>query len=154
MKRSITIKLKAALLLIVFSMSTIIGFACAMGADMGFKNTLHRDDDEKTTETPVSVSGKEHHHHYDQSKCHQDSKHDSEKGGCSNDEVIKFQNLEKNLNQNKNPVIHPQLFATIVSSLWSINIFNCAEALPQHYKARVFHPSMHDILITIQRFQI
>jgi hypothetical protein len=151
MKRSITIKLKAAPLVIVSSISTIIGFACAMGGDMGFNYKHHHDDDE---ETPVPVNGKEHQHHHDESKYHHDSKQDSEKGGCCNDEVIKFQNLEKNLNQNNNRVIHPPPFATIVSNLWNINIFNCAKALSLHYKARVFHPPIHDILITIQRFQI
>ena len=154
MKRRIHIQLKAALLLIVFSMNIVISFACAMGVDMGLNSKNHHDDDEVATETSVQVNGKEHHHHDEETKHRHDSKEDSEKGGCCNDGVIKFQNLEKNLNQNNTPVIYAHVFATILSDFWNVNIFNFAKALPKQYKASVFHPPPTDILIAIQRFQI
>ena len=154
MKGNISIQLKAAFLIIVFSLNTVIGFACAMGVDMGFNSKHHHDDDEEATETSVHVNGKKHQHHDQETKHHHDSKEDSEKGGCCNDGVIKFQNLEKNLNQNNTPVIYAHVFATILSDFWNVNIFNCAKALPQQYKASVFHPPPTDILIAIQRFQI
>ena len=156
MPRSIFIQLNAAFLIIIFSMNTVIGFACAMGVDMGFNSKHHHDDDEEATETSVHVNGKEHFHHdhNEETKHHHDSKKDSEKGGCCNDRVIKFQNLEKNLNQNNTPVICAHVYATNLSNFWSINLFNCAKALPKQYKASVFHPPPTDILIAIQRFQI
>lgn len=154
MEKSISIQLKAAFLIIVFSMNTVIGFACAMGVDMGFNSKHHHEEDEEATETSVHVDGKEHQHHDEETKHHHDSKEDSEKSGCCNDGVIKFQNLEKNLNQNNTQVIYAYVFATILSNFWGINIFNCAKALPQHYKPRVFHPPPPDILIAIQCFQI
>ena len=135
-------------------MNTVIGFACAIGVDMGFNSKHHHDDDEEVTETSVHVDGKEHQHHDKETKHNHDSKENSEKGGCCNDGIIKFQNLEKNLNQNNTQVIYAHVFATILSNFWSINIFNCAKALPQQYKASVFHPPPTDILIAIQRFQI
>ena len=156
MQKSISIQLKATFLLIVFSMNTVIGFACAMGVDMGFNSKHHHDEDEEVTETSGHVNSKEHFHHdhNEETKHHHDSKEDSEKGGCCNDGVIKIQNLEKNLNQNNTPVIYAHVFATILIDFWNVNIFNCAKALPQQYKASVFHPPPPDILIAIQRFQI
>ena len=41
MSTSIYIQLKAALLLLVFGLNTIIGFACAVGVDMGFNTSHH-----------------------------------------------------------------------------------------------------------------
>ncbi|MEO6290659.1 MAG: hypothetical protein ABIO76_12095 [Ginsengibacter sp.] len=170
MQKSVSIQLKAAFLIIVFSLNTVIGFACAMGVDLDFNSKHHHDnDDTALIETSVPVSGKEHkhhneerkqhhdevnsHHHDEETKVQHDSKGDSEKGGCCNHEVIKFQNLEKNLNQDT-PVIYAQIFATIHSNIWRINIFNCFKILPRHYKVCVFHPPRTDILIAIQRFQI
>jgi hypothetical protein len=154
MEKSISIQLKAAFLIIVFSMNTVIGFACAIGLDMGFNSKHHHEDDEEATEISIHVDGKKHQHHDEETKPHHDSKENSEKGGCCNDGVIKFQNLEKNSNQNNTQVIYAHVFATILSNFWSINIFNYVKALPQHYKARVFHPPPRDILIAIQCFQI
>ena len=135
-------------------MNTVIGFACAMGLDMGFNSKHNHDDDDEATETSVHVNGKEHQHHDEETKHHHDSKEDSEKSSCCNDGVINFQNLEKNLNQNNTTVIYAQIFTTILSNFWSINIFNCIKILPEHYNACVFHPPPTDILIAIQRFQI
>ena len=154
MKGNISIQLKAAFLIIVFSMNTVIGFTCAIGLDMGFNSKHHHDDDEEATEISVHGNGKKHQHHDEETKHHHDSKEDSEKGGCCNDGVIKFQNLEKNLNQNNTLVIYAHVFATILSDFWNVNILNCAKALPKQYKASVFHPPPTDILIAIQRFQI
>jgi hypothetical protein len=135
-------------------MNTIIGFACTLGVDMGFNSKHHHDDDEEATEASVHIDGKEHQHHEEETKHHHDSKEDSEKGGCCNHGVIKFQNLEKNLSQNNTRAIYTHVFVTILSNFFKINIFNCGKALPQQYKASVFHPPPPYILIVIQRFQI
>ncbi len=45
MKRNISIKLKAAFLIIVFGMNTVIGFVCAMGVNMGY-NVHHHESEE------------------------------------------------------------------------------------------------------------
>ena len=91
MKRNISIQLKAALLLIVFATNTVMGFACAIGIDMGF-NTKHHDDGE-ATETPVHVhaDGKMHEHPKEANAHNLADKKIPEKGGCCNDEVVKFQ---------------------------------------------------------------
>ena len=153
MKRDISIQLKAALLLIVFSMNTVIGFACAMGVDMSF-NTHHHDEEEATeTTVHVHADGKKHQHHDEAAKHHHDSNEDSEKGGCCNDGVIKFQSLDKSLAQNANIAINAPVFVAILSSFFGIDIFKPAQITPLRHFA-FFHPPPPDILIVIQRFQI
>ena len=146
MKRNISIKLKAALLLIVFSMNTVLGFACAMGVDMGF-NTHHHDEEEfpQTTIHVHADSNKEHNH---------DSKEESEKGGCCNDGVMKFQNLDKNLAQNGNVAINIPVFVAMLSTFFGTDIFKQPQASAPKYIVRFFHPPPPDIRILIQSFQI
>jgi hypothetical protein len=153
MKRSISIQLKAALLLIVFAMNTVMGFACAVGIDMGF-NTKHHD--EEITETPVHVhaDGKKHQHHNEAARHHHDSKEDSEKGGCCNDGVIKFQSLDKSLNQNGNVGINTPVFVAILSNFFGIDIFKQPQVSFRKYIFYFFHPPPPDIRILIQSFQI
>ena len=44
MKRSPSIQLKAAFLLIVFSLNTVVGFACSVGLEMGFNSSHHQEE--------------------------------------------------------------------------------------------------------------
>ncbi|MEO6358893.1 MAG: hypothetical protein ABIO56_19805 [Ferruginibacter sp.] len=154
MKRNISIKLKAALLLIVFSMNTILGFACAMGVDMGF-NTHHHDEEEvPQTTIHVHAESSKDHHHDETVKHHHDSKEESEKGGCCNDGVMKFQHLDKNLAQNGNAAINIPAFVAMLSSFFGTDIFKQPQASAPKYIVRFFHPPPPDIRILIQSFQI
>lgn len=152
MKRNIHIQFKAALLLIVFATNTVIGFACAIGIDMGF-NTKHHDDGE-ATETPVHVhaDGKKHEHPKEANTHNLADKKSPENGGCCNDEVVKFQNVEKNLTAKT--INDAPAFVAIVSTFLGINLYNITKALPQKNIVRFFYPPPPDILIAIQRFQI
>ena len=148
MKKNISTKLKAFLLLTVFSLNTVTGFACAMGVDMGF-NSKHHHDDEETMETTVQAKGAIHHHH-DEAGNHHDE--DSEKGGCCNDKVIKFQDLDKNIVQNA--IITAPEFVTILSNYFGIAIFKSPTIAPQKYIVPFFHPPPPDIRVLIRSFQI
>ena len=148
MKKNISTKLKAFLLLTVFSLNTVTGFACAMGVDMGF-NSKHHHDDEETMETTVQANGAIHHHH-DEAGNRNDE--DSEKGGCCNDKVIKFQDLDKNIVQNA--IITAPEFVTILSNYFGIAIFKSPTIAPQKYIVPFFHPPPPDIRVLIRSFQI
>lgn len=69
MKIKRSIQFKAAFLMIVFSLNTIIDFACAVGMDMRFNSTHH---DEMTIEASIHVhaNGKSHNHHNEVTKHH------------------------------------------------------------------------------------
>ena len=147
----ISIRLKAAFLLIVFALNTIIGFACAIGIDMGF-NSHHHDEEATEEANHVHTDGTIHHHHYEAAKHHHDSKEGSEKGGCCNDKVIKFQDLDKNLVQNIT-VTAPE-YVTILINYSGIDICKSAQVTLQKYLVRFFHPPPPDIRILIRSFQI
>ena len=143
MKRNSSIQFKAAFLLIVFALNTVIGFACAVGLDMGFNSRHHLD--EEATESTVHINGKKHQHN---------SKEDSEKGGCCNDKVIKFQNLDKSLNQKAAVSISTPLFTIILNNFFGTDIFKQVHDSDQKYILNFFHPPPPDIRILIRSFQI
>jgi len=88
-------RLKALLLLLVFSMNTLAGFACSIGIDMGYNNHHHK-------------SGKAHSH----KKCalHHTNVHDHvstivsfnsiTKDDCCSNTVTKFNLLDKSVTDN------------------------------------------------------
>ncbi|MEO6316215.1 MAG: hypothetical protein ABIU63_09715 [Chitinophagaceae bacterium] len=155
MKQNIAIQIKAAFLLIVFSMNTVIGFACAMGVDMGFNNKHHHDKEE-TAEIVIHVhaDGKKHQHHDKTAKHHHGSKEESEKGGCCNDGVVQFQSLDKNLNQHTAVVLNVPFFTAVISNFFIIDIAKQTSVCTHKHIVQFFHPPPPDIRILIQSFQI
>ena len=155
MKRNITIWFKAAFLLTVFALNTVVGFACAMGIDMGF-NKHHHHDGEEANETTVHfhTDGKKHQHHDEAAKHHHDSNEDSEKSGCCNDDVIKFQSLDINLSQSINAPINIPVFVATLSSFFGIAIFRQPQVSNQKHIDQFFHPPPPDIRVLIRSFQI
>lgn len=153
MKRNISIKIKAALLLLVFSLNTGVGFACAVGLDMGF-NTSHHQEEATKPSIHIHSDGKKHEHHNESAKQHHEEKETpkKDKDDCCNDDVLKFQNLDKNLNQNNKTAINIPVLTAILTTFSGIDIFRTAE--PPLHTARYLFPPPPDILISIQRFQI
>ncbi len=80
MIKKFSIQLKAAFLLIVFSLNTIVGFACAVGLDLGFNSSHHPDEEGRKTVVHVHADGEKHIH---QKKLIKSKSHHS------NDETIK-----------------------------------------------------------------
>ena len=175
MKRKITIQLKAAFLLLVFGLNTIGGFACAVGLDMSF-NTTHHDDEvtapaihihtdgkkhvhNKAIDKPsvqVHAGGKKHDHNSELVKQHHEEKEtpQKDKDDCCNDNVLKFQNLDKNLSPDAKTVINIPAFAAILSPIFDINVLKAVKVATQKYLVRNFHPPPPDIRIAIRSFQI
>ena len=153
------IQLKAALLLIVFSMNTVIGFACAIGIDMGYNNS-HHEAEVIEVKVHVHADGKNHHHKNEQKKSHHDeaaaNHHDkkdgSKKDDCCTGEVLEFNQMDKS--QAAKIGIDIPVFYTIINVYFGINIFETVQLPTQKYTARHFHPPPPDICIAIQRFQI
>jgi predicted 3-demethylubiquinone-9 3-methyltransferase (glyoxalase superfamily) len=153
MKRNISIQLKAALLLVVFGLNTVVGFACSMGVDVGF-NTAHHHDEATKVSLHIHADGKKHQHHQEANKHQHDKKGTSKKDGCCNDKVISFQILDKNLNQNSKTAIDVPGFAAILSSFFGTTILKTVPAVPQKHIVPTSHPPPPDIRIAIRSFQI
>ncbi len=157
MKSIITIQLKAAFLLTVFSLNTVIGLACAVGIDMGYNSKHHHDDDE-AAEAAVHVHayGKKHNHHNEAGNHqHKADAHKSSDGkdNCCDDQVTKFSQLDKSVPQSL--AVNPIFFAAFISSFYNIDILISSQATKStKYFVRSHHPPIPDILIAIQRFQI
>jgi hypothetical protein len=143
MKRNKSIQLKAAFLLIVFSMNMIIGFAYAVGIDMGFNSHHH----EESAIESVAI----HHHHDNNVENHQTK---NNKDNCCNDEVMQFQKIDKALASSIN-VINPVSFSSNVSSFYNTDILSPSTQISDiKYFVRSHHPPIPDIRIAIRSFQI
>ncbi|MGI8637860.1 MAG: hypothetical protein ACR2KZ_20870 [Segetibacter sp.] len=166
MKRNTSIKLKAAVLLMVFALNTVVAFACAVGVDMGFNSKHHHHGDEATEvvghvykdgsknvhhEKHESHSRDKSHHHDEASNQH---KSGSEKDNCCNDKVRTFQQLDKSVPQTVNAV-HPVFFTAFLASFYNINILPHTDIVKDIKPfVRSYHPPIPDIRIAIQSFQI
>jgi hypothetical protein len=165
LKQTLSIKIRAMVLLVVFALNTIVGFACSVGVDMGF-NTKHHDDD-KATEAVVHVhtDGKKHvhqekkeDHKHDKSHNHDQvinhHKSGDDKDDCCNGKVRSFQQLEKTV-PNSVSLVHPVFFTAFLASYYNINIIPHPDVVKDIKPfVRSYHPPIPDIRIAIQSFQI
>lgn len=155
MKKRRSIQFKAAFLMIVFSLNTIIGFACAIGIDMGFNTSHHNEEEATEVVVHVHADGKKHVHD-EEAKHHNeaDKDHDN-KGNCCNDKVIKFSEVDKSASHSLNAGINPIFFTSFFASFFATNIFYISN-VNTNIKSfvRSHHPPIPDIRIAIRSFQI
>lgn len=152
MVTSLSIRLKAAFLLAVFSLNIAVGFACSVGIDMGF-NKHHHDKD------MVMSEGSHHHdmqaqnssHHRDE-LTNKTSKGDDD--NCCKDKVTKLATADKSLPQAYN-AINPVFFTSFISTFYEVDIFHVQpENSSIKYFVRSSPPTISDIRIAIQSFLI
>lgn len=153
MNRSRAIQIKAAFLILVFSLNTVIGLACALGVDMGF-NTMHHHDEEATETVHVHPDGKKHIHHQAAGKDHHQKKSNNDEGNCCNNHVTTFSTLDKCVPRSVS-VSYPIFFTALVSAFYNADIFSSSQSAPNvKYFVRSHHPPITDIRIAIKSFQI
>jgi hypothetical protein len=153
----------AAFLLTVFSLNTVVGFACSLGVDMGFNSKHHND---KATEAVVHIhkdgkkhihfeeKAKDHHdksHHHDQAKNHHESK--DGKDNCCNDQVLRFEQLDKSVPHSLN-IIHPIFAIAFFDAFYDATLPSPDVIKNIKQFVRSDHPPIPDIRIAIQSFQI
>ena len=152
-----SIQLKAAFLLFVFSLNTVIGFACAVGFDMSFNSNHHEVEVTKTAEH-VHDDGKKHLHNIEAADHHDENVKDhhetSDKDNCCNDQVTKIIQQDKAIAPSVN-IVSPVFFTALISSFYNIDIL-LSKGVDSHLKNFVqsHHPPIPDIRIAIQSFQI
>lgn len=168
MKIKRSIQCKAAFLMVVFSLNTLIGFACAVGMDMGFNTTLHHDK-EVTIKPNVHVhsDGKKHvhdekplavkhnhkkSHHHDKAITQPASKGD--KDDCCNKKVAELIQTDKSVPSAFTP-LNPVFFVAYISNYVQENIlFSSKGNTSIKYFVRSYHPPIPDLRIAIQSFLI
>lgn len=164
LKPNTSIKLKAAFLLAVFALNTIVGFACSVGMEMGFNAKHHG---EEATEAVVHIhkDGKKHIHQekketFSHDKLH---KHDeanksdnskSEEGNCCTDKVKEFHDLDKSVPASQS-IVHPIFFTAFIAVYYNITLLPFTDVIRDIKPfVRSYHPPIPDIRIAIQSFQI
>ena len=155
MKKKVSIQLKAAFLLIVFAINIVIGFACAVGLDMGFKTKHHHEIEEAIeTNVPVNTAVKKQVHIHEEDKVQQHSDNGTEKDDCCSDSIIKFQNLDKNVNSNASDTYNLPVFVAIIPSFYYTAILINKKVPTQKHLLGFFHPPPIELRLLQQRFQI
>lgn len=150
MYKNTSIQFKAAFLLVVFSLNTIVGFACAMGVDMGFNSKHHHHDDD-------GVSAIDHHHenamhHHDEEKRAKNKSTDED--NCCNKHVVKFSQSDKLLTQVLNAEIKPPVTLIFLHSFYLSYLAPFAKTTKHILVARRCFIDFPDIRVSIQSFQI
>lgn len=147
----LSIKLKAAILLLVFGLNTVVGFACSLGVDMGF-NSTHHSKEATTAQGHVHTNGKIHHH--EQQENAGSSHHKQEKNNCCNDEVIKVSQVDKSSPQS-NIAVSPLFLSAFITKFYDASILSLPTITTSIKQfVRSYHPPIRDIRIAIQSFQI
>lgn len=162
MKSIASIKLKAAFVLVVFSLNTVAGFACSLGLDLGNHSTHHRVDGATAVVDHNHKDGKKHtdedkkeskSHNHDQANNTEKSKSDKEDNCCTN-EVMNFQKIDKLIPTSVN-IIHPFFVITFVAVYYNITSFAHTNVVRNIRPfVRSYHPPIPDIRIAIQSFLI
>lgn len=149
----------------VFALNTVVGFACAVGVDMGFNSKRHHKDKGAEAVVHIDKDGKKHvhqekkeNHSHDKSHNHEEANNHYKSGGdkdnCCNDKVNNFQQLDKSVPQTVN-VIHPVFFTAFVFTYHNIDILPHIDIIKDiKLFVRSYHPPISDIRIAIQSFQI
>ena len=151
MRNKLSIKFKAVFLLIVFSLNTVVGFACAIGVDMGF-NASHHHHDEEAIEVMSEVM--EHHHHELASGHQEDNRDNSKEDDCCNKKVLQISQEDKALPQTHS-LISAIFFSAYIASYPHSAIFYSSQVTAMvKYFVRCYHPPIPDIRIAIRSFQI
>ncbi len=134
-------------------MNTLVGFACAIGMDMGF-NTHHYGEEAIAATAHVHTHGKKHPHHKEAGKHQHDEKDTSKKDDCCTDKVVKISQTDKSL-PHSNIIINPVFFTAFIASYYSIDIsYPSQVSTSNKHFVRGHHPPIPDIRIAIRSFQI
>ncbi|MBO9202601.1 MULTISPECIES: hypothetical protein [Niastella] len=159
MKSNSTIQLKAIFLLIVFSLNTIIGFACSVGLDMGFNSRHHHH------------NGKSNNHHHQKSNQHHHvlGSHTTksqpvgeiiksgapETGNCCNDDATQLSQSDKLLVNAINSSIEMPVALIALHFLYlSSHLSSLNPEITKIQDVRPYILNSRGIRVSIQSFQI
>ena len=145
----------------MFSLNTVVGFACALGMDMEFNSQHHENADaiahqhEEGTPSHHHDNSSGSHHHDDMDNHPQQSKSEqNKKDNCCNDNVIKFEQLDKSITNAVKVTFNSTVFAALVHVLYFSDIVSASQVTHQLPIARWCFPAPPDIRVSIQSFQI
>ena len=164
MKKNSSIRLKAAFLLIVFSLNIVLVFACSIGINMGYNKSHHPDemaainhnqDESQHMTQKMEVSHKLSMAHSHDTEIADHNQSEKSKNDCCTDEAAQFARMDKMAPKPIDFNLQPAFFAANLSSFRYFNIFSTLETLPYgKYYIRGHHPPIPEIRLAIQSFQV
>lgn len=167
-------KIKALFLLAVFSLNTVVAFACSVGVVMGFNREhhsystkaqavdhLHYKSDKRNVHHEKKESlrhSKEHKHSSSITHQHGNSSHPhttgSDKENCCKDEVVKLNQTDKFVPLSFK-LVHPVFFTAFLASYDHHKLLPYSGVVKEIKPfVRSYHPPIPDVRIAIQSFQI
>ena len=161
MKRSLSIQFKAAFLLFVFSLSTIVGFACSVGLNMTFNADHHKERGGHQQKSHEHGKSHEHaastDHHQEPADHHKQVSNlqENPEDNCCKDEAAKFEKSDKRTPQSFNYNLQSPFVTLGFSTPFNIDVLASHIYLPSNkYFVRNHHPPIADTRIAIQSFLI
>lgn len=149
----------------MFSLNTVVGFACAIGVDMGF-NSGHHHEGQASLAVHNHQDGKKHGHHekdHHHKGLHGGSHHGGqtsseeryvEKDNCCTDSVRDFQQLDKS-RPDGFILVHPVFTTAFLAVFYQVPPFHQTDVVKDIRQfLRSYHPPIDDIRVAIQSFQI
>jgi hypothetical protein len=160
-----SIQLKAAFLLTVFALNTVIAFACSMGLKMGY-NDKHHHGEKKEEKSHTHSHGHSHDvetnhhddtagsHHEKATAAHHHEESNSAEDDCCTGSAIKFQAEDKKLQQSQNIQVKAPVFVPLLSAFYGLEIIP-SETIAATFKLIIpqYYPPP-DKRTAIQSFQI
>lgn len=160
MVKNRSIQLKAAFMLFVFSLNTAVGFACAVGVDMGFNSKGHHDEP-LAPAVHVHANGKKHVHNKDKGHTHDKKGHShatapESEDNCCKGKVVKLEQSDKSRPVSIVGLVIPKAYPVLQASFYQFNVSIYKPDIEKDVKqfVRCHHPPIPDIRIAIQSFQI
>lgn len=145
-------------LMMIFSMNSIMGFACSTGLNLGY-NSHHHAKTQEPSHTTVSeelyASGNtDHCGSAEPAIVPGDDASSNNSNDCCRDGVLKFTLLDKNVSSSIK-IDAPAQFAIDIAAMYFLAAWNAQHVSTAHYYVQSDHPPIStDIRIAIQSFQI
>ena len=143
MKINSSLRTKSLLLVILFFLNTMVGFACSIGWDTVFK--------ERVFQTKLILSESQHYALEEVADHHDEDSEDH----CCKDEVEKFEKTDKLVSQSSNAGLSPVISSAFLSEYYYHDTLYPIIILPiNRYQLLKHHPPIPDIRIARQSFQL
>lgn len=158
MQSTVTIQIKAIFLLVVFSLNSIMGFACSIGLNLGYNGHHHAEKQESSriiaNENEYALENPGHCGAVERENATDDVTSPAKQHDCCKDEVHKFTLLDKSVSPSIK-INAPAEFALEVAAMYFLSVWNPQHVSTIHYYVRSDHPPISkDIRIAMQSFQI
>lgn len=139
-------------MLLVFSMNTLLGFACALGLKMGYNN--HHHEEAKATATCQHQQLNHNKPFGHSQQVTNSNQHPKTKDDCCSHSVTSFNLLDK-APAHTSSIVHP-VFATAFALSYYTRSVLPKLSIPKNIRAfaQTYHPPIPDIRVAIQSFQI